>query len=176
MDKVAGERNLPLLVAEHLSIESFDAPFFAAICNENLNAALKRIQEFKLLIGPMTLDLRINSQATSVIISCYGYSKPLPTSLCLTELVYFTQLARLATRFDITPTRITLPELPKNKLPFEQYFGCKLSKANEVSVCFSVDDATRPFLTHNATMWQFFEGTLNQKLHDLTVNATIGEH
>ena len=40
MDKVAGERNLPLLVAEHLSIESFDAPFFAAICNENLNAAL----------------------------------------------------------------------------------------------------------------------------------------
>ena len=57
IEQCAGNESVPLLLAEHLSVESFDAPLFAAICSKNLTAAVKRIQQYKPLIGPMELKI-----------------------------------------------------------------------------------------------------------------------
>lgn len=98
IDKAAGEQSTPLLFAKHMKAESFDAPIFASICSPDLNTALARLKQYKPLIGPMLLDIEQTDKQTSLQISCYGYQGKLPSSLSLCEMVFFTQLSRLATR------------------------------------------------------------------------------
>ncbi|WP_104401680.1 AraC family transcriptional regulator [Vibrio penaeicida] len=173
--KAAGERAFPLLIAKYLSVEAFDPPLFASICSPNLNTALKRIQQYKPLIGPMILDLDFSKSHTTLNISCYGHVGALPESLALTEVVFFTQLTRLATRERVQPTKVILPKLPPSVQEYEEYFGCKLAQGEQVQVQFSAEDGLKPFITSNAAMWAFFESSLNQKLIDLDSTATTAE-
>ncbi|MCV3264818.1 AraC family transcriptional regulator [Vibrio harveyi] len=175
VEQASGEREMPLLLAEHMSVEGFDAPIFAAICSPNLNTALKRIQQYKPLIGPMVMTLNVTDKETKLSISCYGKRQALPKSLALTEVVFFTQLARLATRKRMQPLQVTLPELPYNLEEYQAYFGCQLVKGDGVEVRFSAEDAAHPFVTSNAQMWSFFEQGLNQKLIDLDSSASTVE-
>ncbi len=175
VEQASGEREMPLLLAEHMSVEGFDAPIFAAICSPNLNTALKRIQQYKPLIGPMVMTLDVADKETKLSISCYGQRQALPKSLALTEVVFFTQLARLATRKRIQPLQVTLPELPNNLEEYQAYFGCPLVKGDGVEVRFKAEDAVHPFVTSNAQMWGFFEQGLNQKLKDLDASASTVE-
>ena len=175
VDKASGEIDLPLVLAKSMTAESFDAPIFASICSPNLNVALARLRQYKPLIGPMLLDLKHCSLATKVSISCYDYHEDLPLSFSLSELVFFTQLARLATREKITPLTVTLPELPDNLADYEAYFGCRLTTAKHVSIHFKTEDANKPFLTQNLVMWDFFEDKLNQKLANLDADANTVE-
>lgn len=171
IDQAAGERQLPLLLANHMTVESFDAPIFASICSPNLNTAVKRLSQYKPLIGPMELDVQQSDTETKLTITCYGFQGQLPRSLSLTEVVFFTQLSRLATREPIQPLEIELTELPDNLAEYEAYFGCKMKLGKHVAVRFRAEDASRPFLTQNAVMWEFFEAKLNQKLADLDSTA-----
>ncbi|WP_420589487.1 AraC family transcriptional regulator ligand-binding domain-containing protein [Bacterioplanoides sp.] len=175
IEYAAGDRPLAMLLAENMSVESFDAPIFAAICSPDLNTALTRISQYKPLIGPMIMDIRQDIQRTELRIRCYGYQGNLPEALALTELVFFTQLGRLATRQQIIPEKVILPELPADIEIYQQYFGCPLSQGDEVAVFFAASDASRPFMTSNAAMWDFFEAGLNQKLADLNHNANTTE-
>ncbi len=175
IEHVTGPKNLPLLLADNLSIESFDPAIFASICSQNLNQAVVRISKYKPLIGPMVLEPQINEQQTQLLISCYGFATSLPQSFELTELAFYTQLARLATRYHIQPTALTLSELPEDMTPYEHFFGCRLMRAPQVSITFSAADANRPFLTSNATMWSFFKTNLNQRLKDMDQAAKISD-
>ncbi|GMM85894.1 AraC family transcriptional regulator ligand-binding domain-containing protein [Pseudoalteromonas sp. MTN2-4] len=175
IELAAGERSLPLLLAEHLSVEAFDAPLFAAVCSPNLNTALKRLQQYKPLIGPMMMDIKETAKWTELTVSCYGYPSSLPKSVGLLELVFFTQLARLTTRHFIEPLFVQLPELPENLAEYQAYFGCKLTQGPSVQIHFSHEDTNRPFLTANAPMWAFFADELQQKLNELDATATMAE-
>ena len=88
IDKAAGEKELPLLLSKHLSIEYFDVPMFASICSPNLNIALQRLAQYKPLIGPMFLDVDIAETNTRLVAKCYGYQETIPRSFCLSELVF----------------------------------------------------------------------------------------
>lgn len=175
VEQVAGDKEVPLLFANSFSAEAFDAPIFASLCSPNLNTALQRLQHYKPLIGPMILELDINKRSTRLTVSCYGYQDELPRTYNLCELVFFTQLVRLATREHIQPLKAVLPTLPIQLDTYNSYFGCQLAQGNEISLEFSAEDANRPFLTANETMWTFFEDKLNRKLSDLSASASIIE-
>lgn len=175
VQQAAGDREVPLLLAEHLSVESFDAPIFACICSPNLNVALKRLQHYKPLIGPILLTIDQTSKYTQLTIECYGYEGEIPAHMGLGELVFFTQLSRLATRHRVMPLSIELPDPPENIAAYEAYFSCKVRAGKKMSIRFSAEDAARQFLTSNATMWEFFESKLNKKLADLNATATMVE-
>ncbi len=175
IEKAVGEKDLPLLLAEHLSLECFDVPLFACICSPNLNIAAKRLSQYKPLIGPMVLDVKIADNATQLSMSCYGYDGPIPKTIGLTELVFFTQLMRLTTREHIEPIAIELPHLPANQSIYEDYFGCGLKQGHDVKIHFSSKDAMRPFITSNATMWEFFEQDLNKRLSELDAEASTAQ-
>ena len=168
-------RNLPLLLAEHMTVEAFDPPIFASICSANLNEALQRLSLYKPLIGPMELDITITDQQTELKLTCYGNEGALPSLLSLCELVFFTQLARLATREHLQPTKVFVENLPENPAAYEAYFGCEIEQNNHVGLIFKAEDAVRPFLTSNAAMWDFFESKLNQNLANLDASATTIE-
>lgn len=175
VEKAADGRDLAMLMAQYLSVEAFDAPIFACICSPDLNTAMQRLSHYKPLVGPMLLDVQQNTNSTRLEIECYGYEAPIPPSLAMVEVVYFTQLVRLATRKRVVPLAVTLPELPPVMEAHVDYLGCEVSQGEAVSLTFSADDAARPFLTANAAMWSFFEDKLRQKLADLDMAATTTE-
>ncbi|WP_295895747.1 AraC family transcriptional regulator [uncultured Vibrio sp.] len=161
---------LGLKLAEVMSFEFFDVPIFAAICSPNLNSAVRRLQEYKPLIGPMDLTLSITDTVTEISISCYGFTGTLPSSLNLSELVFFTQLTRLATRQNIKPVKVILPDLPSNQSAYTKYFGCDINLGDETKIVFSGRDARMPFLTDNQTMLNIFD-IENRKNLDAMVSS-----
>jgi AraC-like DNA-binding protein len=175
IEKAAGTRDVGLLLAKGISSEAFDAPIFACLCSPNFKSAITRLSRYKPLIGPMTLDIDFSMETTTLTLNCYGSNEELPYSLCISETVFFTQLIRLATREQIRPLQVCMPELPKNREAYIEYFGCEVVAGQHPEICFSKADSERPFLTSNAPMWAFFEGQLDQRLAELQSDATTCE-
>nr|WP_321273763.1 AraC family transcriptional regulator ligand-binding domain-containing protein [uncultured Vibrio sp.] len=167
--------DIALKFAQVMSFESFDAPIFAAICSANLNAAVKRLQEYKPIIGPMLLTIEQTEQHTRVDIGCYGYDGELPSMLSLTELVFFTQLTRLATRSNVQPVEVILPKLPNNLNAYQAYFGCSIRQGSKTSIAFRAEDARMPFLTDNQMMLSVFDGDLKQRLEAVSHRGTTSD-
>jgi len=174
-DIVAGDRDVPLLFAEHMSVEGFDPALFACICSENLAQAVHRISEFKPLICPLRLLIDETEKYFELEIRCEDKSEELPPSLALTELVFFTQLARIATRTRVQPIGVTCPFEVKSKQKYKEYFGCAPVKRNSLSIRFSIKDTQLQFLTANAGIWNFFEEGLRQQLKDLDSEASTSD-
>ncbi len=166
MEQVAGGDELPLRLGRAISVEAFDPPIFASLCAPNLNVALQRLASFKRLIGPMILDVQVSAQGTSADLSCYGYEGHLPRSLAATEMVFFTQLGRLATRKRIVPSRIELVQLPEDTVQLESFFGCRLQSGTRNRITFSPQDALHPFLTEDNGMWESFQPALLKRIKD----------
>ncbi|AYV24077.1 AraC family transcriptional regulator [Vibrio mediterranei] len=176
VDLAAHGRDMPLEFAKVMSLEFFDVPIYAAICTPNLNAAAKRLQEYKPLIGPMVLDIDTNDEYTELLISCYGFEAPLPLCLNLSELIFFTQLTRLATRQNIAPLHVELPALPDNLDQYESYFGCPITLGSNTSIRFSSKDANTPFLTRNQLMLKCFDSELQKQLSETVGKQNVVDH
>ncbi|MDR0242099.1 MAG: AraC family transcriptional regulator [Burkholderia sp.] len=175
LEQLVGEENVPLRLGGNIPVEAFDPSLFACLCSPNLNVALTRLAAYKRLCGPLTLDVFIGKDYTEASIECYGNDRPLPHSLCATELVFFTQLARLATRQSICPVETELTVLPSRIGPCDDFLGCAVRQGSQNRIRFSAEDAARPFLTENVAMWQFFEPELQMRLSRLDAEASIRE-
>lgn len=166
---------LPLRIGQAVSVEGFDPPIFASVCSPNLNVALQRLSKFKKLICPMTLQVDVGASATSSTLECFAGTGPVPRSMAMTEVVFLTQLARLATRHRVIPVEVTLPEPPEQIEEYAAYFGIAPKRGNAIRVSFSKEDSTRQFLTASDSMWTFFEAGLRERLRDLDRTATMSE-
>ena len=167
LEQVGGADELPLKLGQAISVEAFDPALFACLCSPDLNTALQRLAQYKRLVGPLTMDVDITAKGTLVTLACYGHTGPIPRSLSTAELVFFTQLARLATRERIVPLAASTPDLPGKADLYEAYFGCRLKRSDAIQIRFSAHDAVRPFLTENFAMWEAFEPSLRKRLSAL---------
>jgi len=175
IDRATGDKEVALLIAQYITAESFDAPVFSALCCQNLNAAILRISDYKPLIGPLQLFVKKGSFETCLKIESIVKNQKIPYALCMIEAVFFTKLARIGTRENISPTSVILLELPKSIEPYEDYFGSKITQGPNLCISFQAEDASKSFLTSSGSMWDFFEEKLNKKLADVTGNAKISE-
>jgi AraC-like DNA-binding protein len=175
LEQVVGVDELPLKLGQAISVEAFDPALFACLCSPDLNTALQRLAQYKRLVGPLTMEVNITAQGTRVTLDCYGHTEPIPRSLGAAELVFFTQLARLATRERIVPLAASTPDLPGNGPSFKAFFGCPLERSDRIQIHFSALDAARPFLTESLTMWEAFEPSLRQRLSALDEQARTAE-
>ena len=173
LDAEADDPLLPIRLCQTLSAEAFDAPIFAALCSPDLNTAIQRLSHYKRLICPMRLVVEVGAKATSLELQWLDGSPVPPTSLVAMELVFFVQLARLATREHIEPLAVMTPSPPEPREAYREYFGCQVETSDRHAVVFRPADASRPFLTANGKMWDFFEPQLRQRLSELDAEATI---
>ncbi len=165
----------PLDFAMSTTPETFSPPVFACFCSPNLNVAATRITHYKPLVGPIRLTVEANNQETTLKIGAIPAYTNLPPSLIATELVWWVHMPRLATRERLVPLSVyTTVDIPE-KAVYEDYFGVRLSKSDVNGVTYSAQDAARPFLTANNAMWSIFEPELNQRMQDLTKDATYTE-
>jgi len=172
------EANDPLLgirIGQAISVEMFDPPLFAATCSQNLNMALARISQYKRLICPLKLNVKPSPKETLLEIIFTESTTIPPVSLATAELAFYVQLARIATRTRVCPLKVTAPNPPTPSSEYEKYLGCAILSGKTLAITFSAQDATRPFLTANEKMWQFFEPELRKHLSQLTDSATTAE-
>nr|WP_279052168.1 AraC family transcriptional regulator [Acinetobacter tandoii] len=175
IETVSGVENLPLKIGQMITVELFDPAIFACICSPNLTVALQRLSHFKRLIGPIALHPKVDENVLSLDIEFYEVDTEIPKSLILTELIFFTQLARICTRAQIIPKAIYLPELPNDIEKYQEFFGVTPQKSKGISIQFSKTDGERTFLTSNSTMWSFFEPNLKQSLAELDHSVATKE-
>lgn len=173
LEREAADPTLPISIGRAISVEVFDAPIFAALCSPNLNVAARRISRYKRLIGPLALRVTEGETATVLEVEFLDRSESPPNCLVATELVFFVQLARLATREEIRPVAVTTPAPPLPAAAYAEYFGRPVASGSGHAVTFSARDAARPFLTADARMWEFFEPELRKRLSELDESATV---
>lgn len=157
---------LPLKLSDIGAMDYFDPAFFAAMCSPNLNIALTRLSKFKSLVGPFALEVTIQDEMTCVVFRCK--TRPdVPPTLALTELLFLVNFARRATRQQIIPVSVSMPDQVPEIQVFNNHFGSSLSIGNEACLTFTAEDAQRPFLTHDHAMWSFFEPQLRQRMNEV---------
>ena len=163
---VSGDTRLPLRLAEVMTAEAFSPALFACLCSQNLDAALKRLAEYKPLIGPMQLTISKRADDTVVEIAGLSGDGDLPSLLAAAELVFFAHLARLGTRQRIMPLWVESPVTLADARAYADWFGCALRPGKALRIAFRCADAERPFLTASPAMWAAFEPSLRRRLSD----------
>jgi AraC-like DNA-binding protein len=169
----------PLRIAKVMTSDWFDPELFAALCSADLGAAIDRIAKYVRLIAPMTIKVERTTTQATVIIDFLDQTKPPPPVFLAFKLVFFVQLARLATRTDIKPLKVACPSattLSANDVAlYRAFFGVCIDEAPLATLVFSADDFERLFLTENHRIWLFFEPALRQRLADLERTASMVE-
>jgi AraC-like DNA-binding protein len=162
----------PLRLVRTIRSESFMPALFAALCSPNLLVAAQRIAKYKPLIAPMRMDV---AEARDVVaVALVWLDAPLvpPVSLVIAELLLVVSLARIGTREPVRPVEVTTTTLPSPAAPYEEFLGARVQRGAKHGLVFTRADATRPFLTSNAPMWDVFEPALRQRLADLDATVT----
>jgi AraC-like DNA-binding protein len=168
----------PLRIAQVMSSDWFDPELFAALCSANMGGALDRIARYVRLIAPMAIRIERTAVHTTVTIDFLEHTTPPPSVFLAFKLVFFVQLARLATRSQVQPLRVSWPSPPSleaDSLLYKSYFGIPVTHAPLATLVFAAADVERPFLTENHKMWLFFEPSLRQRLTDLDRTAGMVE-
>jgi AraC-like DNA-binding protein len=170
-----GDPLRPLRMAEMMTVEAFDPSIFAALCSSDLNTALGRISRYKRLICPQKLTVDVRKRGTTLGFEWLGTVEEPPPSLVTGEQIFFVQLARIATREKVVPLKLSATHPPEQMAEYNEYFGVPIRRGKRPEITFSPEDATRPFLTANEKMWDFFEPELKKRLSELDEKATTSE-
>lgn len=175
LEEEADDPALPIRIAEVISTEAFDPLLFAALCSPGLKVALKRIAQYKRLIGPMAHHHEETRQSFRMEVEYLNTAASPPVILMACELAFVVQLARMGTRERIRPLRVALPALPGQAEKYTEYFGVEMKKGPRPCLVFSHADAARPFMTANDSMWSFFEPKLKKRLSELDESASMAD-
>lgn len=169
-----GAPDLPIQIGQAISVEAFSPPIFAAICSPNLSVAAARIAKYKALIGPLRLIVTPTTDGLELEVRWPPDQHP-PEVLTTTELIFWVALARLATREHINPVSVISAQPPAASADLADYFGVSVVHGHKYAVTFAHDDAARPFLTANGSMWNVFEPDLRNRLAQLQRNASTSD-
>lgn len=170
----ADDPGLALKMGQIGAMELFDPALFAAMCSPNMNTAARRLGEFKRLVGAFSLDVDICDDVTHIGFRC-KYRRDTPLILGLTEIVFLVSFARRATRHHVTPAQVCFPSPISRGGEYKDWFGCPVQVGDETSVTLNNNDATRPFLTHDDQMWNFFEPALQRRMDEARNETTLRE-
>lgn len=144
-------------------IEAFSPPIFAAYCSRNALVCLKRLAQYKPLIGALLYQVEETETEVSVEILSGNEELELPEILVGIEFVFLVGLIRKATKETITPLSVTAKQPMKNSA-YADFIGKAITVGDKNRLVFSKEDALVPFISRNESMWEFFEPELKRRL------------
>ncbi|KXF80500.1 AraC family transcriptional regulator [Enterovibrio coralii] len=142
--------------------EMFSPPIFAALCSKDFSQALSRIQAYKSLIGPMTLNVVDDGMTIKVTIDGLANEPPLPTELIEMELVFFAHLIRMGTRDNIVPRYVETSAQIEDIDIYNRFFGTEVKTGKQNTIWFERSDTIKPFLTENSDMLKLLETSIGK--------------
>ena len=163
LEALSENEQTPILLATAENIETFSPPIFAAFCSENAESCIKRLSEYKALVGPLIYAVTENDSDISLEI---------PEILIGMEFVFLINLIRKATKVNIIPKSVRAKNTITNKV-YEQFLGTEITEGDANIIVFDKTDAKMPFISRNDSMWDFFEPELARRLNMLETDDSF---
>ena len=163
IDALSPDEQTPIRLAASEGIEAFSPPIFAAYCSRNALVCLKRLAQYKPLIGALLYQVEETETEVSVEVLSGNAELELPEILVGIEFVFLVGLIRKATKESITPLSVTAKQPMKN-LAYADFIGEPITVGDKNRLVFSKEDALVPFISRNESMWEFFELELKRRL------------
>lgn len=163
IDALSPDEQTPIRLAASEGIEAFSPPIFAAYCSRNALVCLKRLAQYKPLIGALLYQVEETETEVSIEILSANAELELPEILVGIEFVFLVGLIRKATKESITPLSVTVKQPMKNPA-YAAFIGKPITTGDKNLLVFSKEDALVPFISRNESMWEFFEPELKRRL------------
>jgi len=163
IDALSPDEQTPVRLAASDSIETFSPSVFAAYCSRNGLTCLKRLEQYKPLIGALLYRVEETESEVSVEIISADAGSELPEILVGMEFTFLVGLLRKATKENIRPVKAAAKQEMRNHA-YAEFIGIDIALAEKNLLVFSKTDMLLPFISCNESMWEFFEPELNKRL------------
>ena len=163
LDALSPDEQTPIRLAASEGIEAFSPPIFAAYCSRNALVCLKRLAQYKPLIGALLYHVEETEAEVSVGILSADPELELPEILVGIEFVFLVGLIRKATREKIPLLSVTAKQPMQNRA-YADFIGSPIAVGDKNRLVFSKKDMLIPFISRNESMWEFFEPELKRRL------------
>lgn len=164
-----------LRLVQTVNAKTTDPAIIAFLSSSNLNMALRRTAHYKPIVAPVRLNVEQNERQTSLTFAGLPQNGPLPALFVAFELVFWVQLARLATREPVKPETVhSSLDLPAADA-YRAFLGTAIRRDEVNKVTFSAADAQKPFLTANHALWAILEPAFDKRMEDLTQESSFRE-
>ena len=134
IDALSPDEQTPIRLAASEGIEAFSPPIFAAYCSRNALVCLKRLAQYKPLIGALLYQVEETETEVSVEILSGNEKLELPEILVGIEFVFLVGLIRKATKEPITPLSVTA-KYPMKNHAYENFIGTS-PLGTKTALCF----------------------------------------
>ena len=172
IDELVDDMGLPIRLATAENIEAISPPLFAAYCSENAEACIKRVAQYKALVGAIVYKTESADGYFTVELEAESEGHELPEIVLGVELVLLANLIRKAAKKHIVPHKVMVKR-PFDNPCYEKFLGVEAEIGDKNALIFTEQDAHVPFITHNESMWSFFEPELRKRLAELEVDDTV---
>lgn len=135
IDTLSPDARTPIRLAVSDGIETFSAPVFAAYCSRNALMCLKRLAQYKPLIGALLYQVEETDTEVSVEILSDNAELELPEILVGIEFVFLVGLIRKATKEHITPLSVTIKHPIKNPA-YVDYVEIPIATGTKINLYF----------------------------------------
>ena len=163
VDALSPSAQTLLCLALSEGIEAFSPPVFAAYYSRNALVCLKRLAQYKPLIGALLYNVEETETEVGVEILPDDGALELPEILVGIEFAFLVGLVRRATREPVAPLFATVKRPMKNGACAD-FIGIPVTVGDKNRLVFSKADMLIPFISRNESMWAFFEPELNRRL------------
>lgn len=162
-----------LRLVQAINAKTTDPAMIAFLSSSDLNMALERTSHYKPIVAPVRLNVEQNDRQTILTFAGLPQSGPLPTLFVAFELMFWVQLARIATREQVNPETVHSSLDLSEVDAYEAFLGTRLRRDEVNRVTFSAADAQKPFLTANHALWAILESAFDKRMEDLTQEASF---
>lgn len=163
VDALSPSEQTPIRLASSENIEAFSPPVFAAYCSKNALICLKRLAQYKPLIGALLYKIEETEAEVRVEILSENDAFELPEILVGIEFVFLMGLIRKATKENVTPLSAAA-KMPFQNRAYADFLGISITLGDKNQLVLSKQDALLPFISRNESMWAFFEPELKRRL------------
>lgn len=163
VDDLSPDRQTPVRLAASEQIGTFSPPVLAAYCSRNALGCLKRLAQYKPLIGALCYRVEETETEVSVEIDSSGAEWEVPEILIGIEFVFLVSLIRRATQKPVKPVAAAVRQPMKNEA-YGEFIGVPVNVGAQNRLVFSEEDALLPFISCNDSMREFVEPELKRRL------------
>ncbi len=171
IERSVKNKQVPILLATAENIEMISPPIFATYCSKDAEHCIKRLAQYKTLVGAVQFSVYESKDDITVEIAATS-KQNLPEIIVGIEMVLLTNLIRKATKQKIIPSKVLVKQLFRNP-EYERFLGCTAVTGDCNQIAFSKTDAEIPFISRNDSMWTFLEPELRKRLSEMDVDDTF---
>ena len=167
--------NLAVVLGKAMVDSPFHPLLFAARCSPNLEVAMKRLADYKRIMGPCIFSIAYDGDDMQLVSKIDDGSEAIPSDLIAMDFVFLVHLARSSSRTELRPKRVELDIVPAHVKELEAFLGVPVYKSDCCRIVFAKKEYKQPFLEADERLWRMFEADFKGRLADASGMETLDE-